>query len=136
MFQSFLGGILIGLAAALLLILNGRIMGLSGILAGILRPPRSHERGWRAAFLGGLLLCVALTSAVNDELAPAVPKHPVWLVALAGALVGFGSRMGLGCTSGHGICGIGRGSGRSVKSVLVFMSVAALVATLMGVAKQ
>ena len=120
--QSLLGGLLIGLATALLWLLNGRIAGISGIAAGSLASSGA-ERWWRLAFVLGLVL----SSWVWLLLAP-LPVSEVtsnyWLLAIAGVLVGFGARLGSGCTSGHGICGLSRLSGRSLVATLTFMAVA------------
>jgi uncharacterized membrane protein YedE/YeeE len=117
------GGVLIGLAATLLLWLNGRIAGVSGILNGVLFPGRG-EVAWRAAFLLGLVLAACAYMA----LVPGAPQprgdFPRWALVAAGLLVGFGTRMGNGCTSGHGVCGIARLSTRSLASVGVFMATA------------
>lgn len=122
---SLLGGVLIGLSATLLLVLNGRIAGISGILGGLLEPA-GNERGWRLAFLGGLLGGGLLIQAVQPA---AFGTGPVLgsgtaLIVAAGLLVGFGTRLGSGCTSGHGICGMGRGSKRSIVATLTFMATA------------
>ncbi|MQP75726.1 YeeE/YedE family protein [Stenotrophomonas sp. MYb238] len=117
------GGVLIGLAATLLLWLNGRIAGISGIVGGVLLPQRS-EVAWRAAFLLGLVVAgAAWLWWVPGAYAPRQGFPPALLVA-AGLLVGFGTRMGNGCTSGHGVCGLGRLSPRSLAAVLVFMATA------------
>jgi len=118
------GGTLIGLAAALLLWANGRIAGVSGILGGALSA-RPFDLGWRLAFLVGLLSGGALIFVVPwrfdmSEL-PSLAQ-----LSIAGLLVGFGTRLGSGCTSGHGVCGIGRGSPRSLLATLVFMLTGAL----------
>ncbi len=120
--QSLSGGLLIGLATALLWLLNGRIAGISGITAGVLISSGS-ERQWRLAFVLGLVL----SSWVWLLLAP-LPEVQVTsnyqLLALAGLLVGFGARLGSGCTSGHGICGLSRLSVRSLVATVTFMTVA------------
>ena len=117
------GGVLIGTAATLLLWLTGRIAGISGILGGVLTP-RSGEVAWRAAFLIGLIGA----GAAYLWLVPGayVPRQgfPPLLLVIAGLLVGFGTRMGNGCTSGHGVCGLGRLSVRSFAAVLAFMATA------------
>ena len=117
------GGVLIGLAATLLLWLNGRIAGISGILDGVLSPRRG-ELAWRVAFLVGLVAAAGAYMA----LVPGAPQprtdFPRVGLVVAGLLVGFGTRMGNGCTSGHGVCGIGRLSQRSIVAVLTFMGVA------------
>ena len=113
------GGALIGLGAALLVLLNGRIAGISGVLGGLLRPARG-DVAWRAAFVGGLVgapLAYALQAA-----APAPRIDAGWgLLVLAGLAVGLGTRYGSGCTSGHGVCGLSRLSPRSLAATLAFM---------------
>lgn len=121
-FSGFVGGILIGVASVLLLLLNGRVAGISGILGGLFSP-RGGEAGWRAVFVAGLLLGAAGYALAAGGLAVEVP-YSVPVMVLAGLLVGFGTRLGSGCTSGHGVCGIGRLSGRSVVATAVFVTVA------------
>ena len=117
------GGVLIGTAATLLLWLTGRIAGISGILGGVLMP-RSGEVAWRAAFLIGLIGAgAAYLWLVLGAYSPRQGFSPLLLV-IAGLLVGFGTRMGNGCTSGHGVCGLGRLSMRSFVAVLTFMATA------------
>lgn len=117
------GGVLIGLAATLLLWLNGRIAGISGIVGGVLLPQRG-EVAWRLAFLLGLVAAgAAWLWWVPGAHAPRQGFPPALLVA-AGLLVGFGTRMGNGCTSGHGVCGLGQLSLRSLAAVLAFMATA------------
>jgi len=120
--QSLLGGLLIGFATALLWLLNGRIAGISGITAGVLSSSGA-ERWWRLAFVLGLVLSswVWLLWAPLPEV-QVTANYP--LLALAGVLVGFGARLGSGCTSGHGICGLSRLSGRSLVATVTFMAVA------------
>ena len=122
---ALIGGLLIGASTALFLVLNGRIAGISGILGGLLQPARS-DLGWRLAFLAGLLIAPLLCAAVSGSLPPVELDAPTGLLVLAGLLVGFGTRLGAGCTSGHGVCGIGRGSPRSIAATLVFMTSAIL----------
>lgn len=113
------GGVLIGGAAALLVLLNGRIAGISGVLGGLLRPARG-DVAWRMAFVLGLLgapLAYALFTALPR---PRIDAGEAVLV-LAGLLVGIGTRYGAGCTSGHGVCGLSRLSQRSLAATLVFM---------------
>ncbi|WEF32550.1 YeeE/YedE family protein [Pseudoduganella chitinolytica] len=122
---SLAGGLLIGAAAALLILLNGRIAGISGIVGGLLRAPRADRR-WRLAFLAGLLLAAPLWRGV----APLPGVHPVAggaAVLLAGLLVGFGTRLGAGCTSGHGVCGLARLSPRSLAATATFMLAGAVI---------
>lgn len=119
-FASTLGGMLIGAAGALLLVLNGRLAGISNIVGGLLRRSSPSERSWRASFLAGLLvggLGLALLWPSAIEASPA--SLPV--IVVAGLLVGLGSQVGSGCTSGHGICGISRLSVRSIVATLTFM---------------
>lgn len=123
---SLVGGMLIGTSASLLMLFNGRIAGISGIFGGLVTPQR-HELAWRAAFVAGLLAGGAVMFALRPELFSYTLQRSWWAVALAGALVGVGSRLGSGCTSGHGVCGLSRTSGRSLVSVIVFMSMAVLV---------
>jgi uncharacterized membrane protein YedE/YeeE len=122
---ALIGGGLIGLAASLMMLLNGRIAGVSGILGGLLAPA-SSDKAWRLAFLAGLIVAPLIAGALGRPLAPAVMPASWLVVAAAGLLVGFGSRMGGGCTSGHGVCGIARLSTRSIVATLVFMATAAL----------
>ena len=118
-----LGGLLIGIAAAFLLVTNGRIAGISGILGQAIWPSPGEDRGWRIAFVLGLPLGAAMVSFLGVSLEPEIEASPVVLVA-AGLLVGFGTRLGNGCTSGHGICGMSRGSTRSIAATLTFMAIA------------
>jgi len=114
------GGALIGLAAAALLLLNGRIAGISGIVAGLLSP-RGGEAAWRALFIAGLIAGGALLPALTaDPFRGLGDASPARLVG-AGLLVGFGARLGSGCTSGHGVCGIGRMAPRSLVATATFM---------------
>ncbi len=121
---AILGGVMIGASASLLLLLNGRIAGISGILGGLFAAP-SRETGWRAAFLVGLVLAPLAYGLLAGL--PAVHVGASFpLLALAGLLVGFGARLGSGCTSGHGVCGLARLSPRSMAATGTFMAVAIL----------
>ncbi|HEV3009857.1 MAG TPA: YeeE/YedE family protein [Burkholderiales bacterium] len=117
--SALAGGVLIGLASVWLLVANGRIAGVSGILHGLFAQPPG-DRPWRAAFIAGLILAGFAWRLVAD-LNPRQDFGPGW-AAIAGALVGFGTRIGGGCTSGHGVCGLGRFSLRSLVAVMVFMA--------------
>ncbi len=122
------GGIMIGLASALLLLANGRIAGISGILGrGFFdRAQAPGERPWRLAFLAGLPLGAWLSMlATGDAMGFAITPSPALLVA-GGLLVGVGTQLGSGCTSGHGVCGMARGSRRSIVATATFMATAAL----------
>ena len=125
-FASLVGGVLIGLAAALLWILNGRVAGISGIVGELLGGARSEAR-WRLGFVGGLVGGGLLVRLVHPAALGASHASTALLVA-AGLLVGFGTRLANGCTSGHGVCGLGRRSPRSLAAVLVFMTTGALAA--------
>jgi uncharacterized membrane protein YedE/YeeE len=116
---SILGGLILGLAAALLLAVNGRIAGITGIVGGLVEGGEGH--GWRASFIGGMLVGgVGLLLWLPHSLPDVAVGSPVQVV-LAGLLVGFGTRMANGCTSGHGICGVARGSIRSLAATAMFM---------------
>jgi uncharacterized membrane protein YedE/YeeE len=121
--SALIGGLLIGASAALFLVLNGRIAGISGILGGLLDPARS-EIGWRLGFLAGLFVAPLVYVAFGGALPPVELDASVALLIVAGLIVGFGTRLGAGCTSGHGVCGIGRGSPRSLAATVVFMATA------------
>jgi uncharacterized membrane protein YedE/YeeE len=123
--SGLIGGLLIGLAAALLLLLNGRISGISGIVGGLLAP-KGSDAGWRVVFIAGLLLgALAYTLATGGAMLVSMQASMPVLV-VAGLLVGFGTRLGSGCTSGHGLCGIARLSRRSIVATSVFFGVAML----------
>jgi uncharacterized membrane protein YedE/YeeE len=122
---SLAGGVLIGLAATALLWLNGRVAGISGITAGALFPQRG-ETAWRYAFLLGLITAGAFALHWLPASAPSRIGFPPILLVVGGLLVGVGTRLGGGCTSGHGVCGLGRLSLRSLVAVGVFMSTAVL----------
>jgi uncharacterized membrane protein YedE/YeeE len=116
---SLAGGVLLGLASALFILLNGRVLGISGILGGLLRP-RAGDAGWRIAFVAGLLAAPAVWSLWAAPVVPRIEAGPA-LLAVAGLLVGWGTRYGSGCTSGHGVCGLSRMSPRSLVATLAFM---------------
>lgn len=130
--SALIGGALIGLAGAILLLANGRVMGISGLLGQILRSPKQATPAlW---FIAGLLLVPAVINAfqlssVQIKL-PSEIQLDWWQVILGAILVGTGTRMGAGCTSGHGVCGIGRLSPRSLVATCVFMAVAIVTVTL------
>jgi uncharacterized membrane protein YedE/YeeE len=121
--SAAIGGALIGLSAVLLMLSTGRIAGISGIFSGLLNV-RGEDRDWRIAFLAGLILAPVIAGLIGYGMAqPALPSN--WIViAVAGVLVGFGTRLGGGCTSGHGICGIARLSPRSIAATIVFIVMA------------
>lgn len=122
--RGLAGGALIGLSASLMLVMNGRVTGISGMLNALLAPLEPQERVWRVLFLAGLLLGGALTAWFVPVALPAVSPS-VTIALAAGALVGVGTRLGNGCTSGHGVCGISRFSWRSIAATLTFISAGA-----------
>jgi uncharacterized membrane protein YedE/YeeE len=124
--SALLGGVLIGLAASALLWLNGAVAGVSGAVGGLLRP-RSDDVGWRAAFVGGLLVGGLILRVAQPSAFAITVTEPLPLLLVAGFLVGVGTRLGNGCTSGHGVCGVGRGSPRSIVATATFMAAGVLV---------
>ena len=113
------GGMVLGLASAIFILFNGRILGISGIVGGLLRP-RAGDMGWRLAFVLGMLVAPGLYWLVVGPTQPRIDAS--WgMVVIAGLLVGVGSRYGSGCTSGHGVCGLSRMSPRSLVATLAFM---------------
>lgn len=118
--KPLLGGVLIGLSASLLLLLKGRIFGVSGILAGVL-VPKKNDTAWRAAVLAGLMAAGLLFLIFEPEALVGQAQGSTWRYILAGLLVGFGTQLGSGCTSGHGVCGISRLSPRSIIATLTFI---------------
>jgi hypothetical protein len=128
--RALLGGALIGGAAGALLLLNGRMAGVTGILSGVLAP-RPGETAWRTLFLCGLLAGGFVLRVIAPERLPFDTATPIALALVAGLLVGFGAKLGGGCTSGHGICGIGRFSVRSMIAVATFTLTGALTIVVM-----
>lgn len=123
---SLLGGMMLGLAATLYVLLHGRILGISGIVSGLVHP-KKEDWSWRLAFVIGLLTAPFL-AALFFGILPVIEVDAYWLtVIIAGLLVGFGVQYGSGCTSGHGICGLSRLSPRSLVATLSFMTAGFLV---------
>lgn len=125
-FSALFGGLLIGLSASAMLLLEGKIAGISGILAGVLKPAKGDTL-WRICFLagllaGGLLLRIVLPGAFDFGIV-----RPLPILVIGGLLVGFGTRLGSGCTSGHGVCGISRLSPRSLVATGTFIATGAMV---------
>lgn len=118
--SAAIGGAIIGLAAAMFVLFNGRIAGISGVLGGLLRP-RAGDRAWRVAFVAGLVLAPLAYALVAAVPAPQIDAD-IPLLVVAGLLVGVGTRYGSGCTSGHGVCGISRLSPRSLVATGLFMA--------------
>ncbi|MGB8894275.1 MAG: YeeE/YedE family protein [Pseudolabrys sp.] len=118
--SALVGGGLVGLASALLMLLNGRIAGISGILGGALTMS-AGDKIWRLSFIAGLIVAAIILGSIGHPLPePQMPTSWLLIVA-AGILVGFGARYGGGCTSGHGVCGIARLSARSIVATAIFM---------------
>jgi uncharacterized protein len=127
---ALIGGILIGLAATLLLLGSGRVAGVSGIVSGLLIPTRGDRR-WRALFLFGMIGAGAVAAwFVPGSIGDSPRSLP--MLALSGLLVGIGTRIGNGCTSGHGVCGVSRMSSRSLAATITFVGVGMLTAYLIG----
>ncbi len=123
--SGFTGGLLIGLAVALMLLLNGRVAGISGIVGGLLTLTL-RDTAWRAAFVAGLVLGALAYLSTADQTAPVRVLASLPAILVGGLLVGFGTRLGSGCTSGHGLCGMARLSRRSVVATATFFGVAML----------
>ena len=123
--QSFFGGMLLGLSAVILMLFIGKTAGISGIINGVIKREK-QELGWKIAFLVGMVLSVFILSPLGVML-PTISEPNIGIVLIAGLLVGFGTRLGNGCTSGHGIVGMGRFSKRSIYATCVFMFSAIIV---------
>lgn len=118
--SALMGGILIGLASGVFALLKGRVAGISGIVGGLLGPPAAGDRGWRLAFVAGLLLAPAVYG-LFATLPPVQVDASMGTLLIAGLLVGLGTRIGSGCTSGHGVCGLSRLSPRALAATVTFM---------------
>ena len=129
--SGLIGGLLIGLAVALMLLLNGRIAGVSGIVGGLVNP-KAGDTGWRAAFVVGLPLGALAYILLAGGPTPVDVLASPPAILIGGLLVGFGTRMGSGCTSGHGLCGLALLSWRSVVATAVFFGVAMVTVFLTG----
>jgi len=124
-FLSLLGGALIGLAASMLMLFTGRVAGISGVAGGLFRPVRG-DLSWRLLFIAGLVTGGAVLMLVSPASFHVGTERSFGALAVAGLLVGFGARLGSGCTSGHGVCGLSRLSRRSLVATLTFMATGAL----------
>ncbi|MEC8850270.1 MAG: YeeE/YedE thiosulfate transporter family protein [Pseudomonadota bacterium] len=122
--RGWVGGLLIGSSALLLMASQGKIAGISGVVGGLLAPAATGQRAWRLLFVAGLLVGALLVQWVTGRWVTTAIPASLGLMVVAGFVVGVGTRMGNGCTSGHGVCGLGRRSPRSLVAVMVFMSVA------------
>ena len=118
---SILGGALIGLSVTILLLFNGRMAGISGIMNGLFQSPKAEEY-WRLTFLVGLIIGAVIFQFIAPDFFIPRENYPLWLIAVGGYLVGIGTRLGSGCTSGHGICGIANLSKRSIFATITFMA--------------
>jgi uncharacterized protein len=121
--SGLIGGLMIGLSASIFVLLTGRVAGISGILGGVLSPDRG-DIGWRVAFVIGLIAGPVLTGIVTGVMPEIMMQASTPLLIVGGLLVGFGTRLGNGCTSGHGICGLARRSERSLVATGAFFGVA------------
>lgn len=121
--MSLSGGILLGIASAVFILINGRILGISGILGGLLAP-KTGDVGWRIAFVLGMLAAPITMSLLTPDDFISAPRIEAGyaLIVIAGLLVGYGTRLGSGCTSGHGVCGLSRLSPRSLVATGIFMA--------------
>lgn len=119
--NALAGGALIGIAVSIMLVFNGRVTGISGIIGGALTPKKGDSQ-WRFFFIAGLLLGGLVLVLLRPELIAAPVATPTWRLVVAGLLVGFGTLVGSGCTSGHGVCGISRLSIRSILATMTFMA--------------
>ncbi|HHK8583236.1 TPA: YeeE/YedE family protein [Vibrio parahaemolyticus] len=123
--ESLFGGILLGISATILLLVNGKIAGISGIMNGIMSPKKG-DYSWRLLFAVGIIAGGLISVLMLGVAVPSTANLSLGMVIAAGLLVGIGTRLGNGCTSGHGICGMGRLSKRSIVATCVFMAVAGL----------
>lgn len=122
---ALLGGMLLGLSAALLMLFSGKVAGISGIVTGVINP-KKNESSWKVAFVIGMILSAFVIQPFGFSL-PDVAEQNMFLVIAAGLCVGFGTRLGNGCTSGHGIVGVGRFSRRSIIATVIFVASAIMV---------
>jgi uncharacterized protein len=124
--SALIGGLLIGLSASAMLLFNGKVAGISGIFAGVLRPVKADTL-WRACFIGGLVVGGLILRGLFSNAFDFGTLRSLGALTVAGLLVGFGTRLGNGCTSGHGVCGVGRLSIRSIAATATFMATGAAV---------
>jgi uncharacterized protein len=132
--SALIGGMLIGVAASMLISLNGKIAGVSGILGGLL-PPKKNDTAWRLLFILGLVVSPIIYSLFNPLPSVSVNANSMQIIT-AGLLVGLGTRYGSGCTSGHGVCGIARLSSRSIAATITFILTGALTVYLLRLLNQ
>ena len=127
--MAIIGGVMIGLSASFLLLSIGRVSGISGITGSLLKPSTS-DWGWRLSFVSGLLGGGLLLSVIKPEFFVVSSERSIPMMIVAGLLVGLGTQMGSGCTSGHGVCGLSRLSQRSLVATLTFIGAGMLISTL------
>lgn len=132
MLMPLLGGIFIGLSAAGLLLFKGRIAGICGMIFSLLSAD-NVEKSWRVAFILSLIIATFVTHFLFAMPVPTAPTEGAWHIALSGLILGIGSFLANGCTSGHGVCGIGRGSIRSIVATITFMFTGVITVTLLRV---
>jgi uncharacterized protein len=130
-YAGLVGGVLIGLASSALLLLNGRVAGISGIVGTLIRPVRG-DVAWRLFFIAGLLAGGLATALWRSQAYTMTLSRSTAALIAAGVLVGFGTRLGNGCTSGHGVCGIGRLSPRSIVATVTFIAFGAITVGIIG----
>ena len=121
--HALVGGCLIGFASLIAAALSGKVPGISGVF-GRLLVPKTPDKAWRVVFLAGLIGGAALSFALWESAALFRPMRPLGVMAVAGLLVGFGTRLGKGCTSGHGVCGVATGARDSIAATMIFVGVA------------
>ncbi len=124
--QSLAGGVLIGAAAVLMMLVHGRIMGATGMLGGLIAPGGAGQRGWRAAFVAGAVSAPAVWLLATGAMPQITVPVGTTALVIGGLVVGIGATLANGCTSGHGVCGMARGSRRSIAATLTFMAMALL----------
>jgi uncharacterized membrane protein YedE/YeeE len=129
--QALVGGALIAISLAIMLVGTGRIAGLSGIFAGLLRGGKG-DWAWRAWFVAGMFVVGIAFRVARPETYDHAARVPLWAIAISGVLVGVGTRASNGCTSGHGLCGMSRLSKRSIIATVVFFGVGVVTATIVG----
>jgi uncharacterized membrane protein YedE/YeeE len=131
--SALTGGAIIGLAVSLYLLLTGRVAGISGIVGGLVKP-KPGDFAWRLAFVGGLLLVGVIAAIATPEMVTSSSSRGPVAMAIAGVVVGYGTRLGNGCTSGHGVCGISRLSPRSLVATGTFMATGIITVTIVRIA--
>lgn len=127
--NALFGGLIIGIAVSLMLFWNGRVTGISGIINGVLSPVK-NDTSWRVLFIAGLFLGGVVLNLISPHVFVSTLATGPWTTIIAGVLVGFGTILGSGCTSGHGVCGISRMSPRSLVATVIFISAGVVAVSL------